>query len=1183
MRFSILGPLEVIRDGRALALGGAKQRSLIAILILHANEQVSSDSLIEELWRDSPPATAGKTLQTYISHLRKLLEPERVAGEPWRLLLTVHSSYSLRVEPDQLDSLRFERLVRDARTAIASRNHDRGRVKLETALGLWRGPVLGDMASEPFARSEAARLEALRLSALELRVATDLELGRHAEIAPEIEEAVRTYPFREGFTGHLMVALYRSGRQADALSAFQRLREALVDELGIEPSPDLQDLYQRVLRQDPALRPPESSTAAASPRPSGGIGDADARPRVAGGLPLVGRDRELEMLRAQWNLARGGTFRFATIGGEPGIGKSRLAREVVVLARDEGATVLVGHCAEEPLLPYQPFVEALRENPEVIEMVDLPTPTGRDRLLRLIPDSMDGSESLDPSDEDHELSRYQLFDAVTSMFTAASQRTPLLVVLEDLHWVDKATFALLNHVARVPDIPLLILGTYRQSDVSDRHPVARLLSDLHASRRLEHIALESLDAKSIARMTSLIVSGEPRSKFVEALTDMTDGNPFYIEELLRHLIDTGALDPSGDLWPDSESLEEAGIPHSVRVIIRRRLLRLSDSASDVLAQGSVLGRQFDFHMLGGLAGMEEELIPVVEEAVSAGLLIEKKTTWAANYAFSHALVRRTLYDGLSQPRRQRLHLRAAELIEASAEPGFGTISAAAAHIHLAGSAAENDVAIPRLMAASEAASSVYAWDDAIAHLRLVLERLRRSGAPREDRAALAERIGALTYATGAEYELGLACLREALDHFEAIGDERSAARVHSRLGLQLATYPTVMDIPAALSHYHAAKDVLGEDESVTAGYLYLGMAIAAVFALETRSIGAASARAVELAETIGNEQLVQSTEYSRCWYLFNQGRLAESFGLNDRIWERARRLDNTRTAAWCAFGRSIWSGIYLANPIEAEAWCTRGLALPDLTAFSRQHKNLLDRKGEVYGTRGDLARARESLADVGENSVVERLVHFWDGEWERAERAWADAEAADLRAGNRLEAALNCYWLGRVRRVGDRPEAGLDALQRGLTMALDGPQVPLELMLRTEIAEACLDMRQLDDARSHLNRCREILATGEDWGGRAGQVSLAEARLRSLDDRGPEADRDFAEAIELLTRWSLVWEEAEGHLGWARALIEAGRAGESREHIAIVKDTYLRIDAGTRWSERATAAGDPQGSISTTL
>src|SRR5918994_5128882 len=250
MDFRLLGPLEVAEHDRLLALGGIKQRSLLAILLLHANELVSSDRLIDELWGDASPRTAGKALQVHVSRLRKQLGAGRLATHP--------PGYVLRVDPSELDLARFERLLEEARQADARRAAQ----KLREALALWRGPALADLAYEPFAQVEIARLDELRLAVLEQRIDADLALGRHAELVGELEALIARQPLREGLRGQLMLALYRSARQAEALDAYRAARRELSDELGLEPSEQLKRLEQAILRQDPALDLPDRA-----PRP----------------------------------------------------------------------------------------------------------------------------------------------------------------------------------------------------------------------------------------------------------------------------------------------------------------------------------------------------------------------------------------------------------------------------------------------------------------------------------------------------------------------------------------------------------------------------------------------------------------------------------------------------------------------------------------------------------------------------------------------------------------------------------------------------------------------------------------------------------------------------------------------------------------------------------------------------
>ncbi len=262
MEFRLLGPLEVSDHGRALELGGRKRRALLALLLLHVNEVVSSDRLIEELWGEEPPQAAATALHGHVSRLRKLLAGE---GSSEQLLVTRPPGYMLQLEPEQLDLQRFERLRAEARAARSNSDLAGASTALQAALSLWRGPALGDLAYERFAQTEVNRLEELRLATIEERIDADLALGRHGDLISELELLVSEHPLREGFRAQLMLALYRSGRQAEALQVYQQARAALVGELGIEPGQPLRELQQAILRQDESLdaprEPPPSESA----------------------------------------------------------------------------------------------------------------------------------------------------------------------------------------------------------------------------------------------------------------------------------------------------------------------------------------------------------------------------------------------------------------------------------------------------------------------------------------------------------------------------------------------------------------------------------------------------------------------------------------------------------------------------------------------------------------------------------------------------------------------------------------------------------------------------------------------------------------------------------------------------------------------------------------------------------
>lgn len=740
LEFRMLGPLEVRRAGNALPLPPGRPRALLALLLLRANTVVSSDQLIDELWRGDPPRTAAHALQVHVANLRKLLGEHQ--GAP--VIATRRPGYVLEIASDQCDARRFEELSASAGRALDEGRADEAAVLFADALALWRGPVLADLAGEPFVTADATRLDELRLATMERRVEAELALGHHAEVTGELEALVQQHPLRERLWAHLMVALYRSGRQADALAAYQRVRTVLAEELGLEPTPELRRLESAVLRQDPELLADGGRNEAAT-RVTRANETASLPPRL-GFLPAVGffgRDAELQRLADRYAAAAGGTGGVVVVAGDPGMGKTRLIEEVAAQATKHGARVLWGQCYEGDWSPpYAPFAEALGSNPGDPDQLRADLGGGGPALAQLVPElrrivpDLPEAVPLAPDEE-----RFRLIDAAGQYLVAASRRTPIVICLDDLQWADQATLGLMRSVARLAARNrILILGTYRDVEVHADHPLAITLQALTRETSFDRIHLEGLDPAGTTALLSALGEHQVDEHIGAAWTAETEGNPFFIAELARHLIEEGHLyrDPDGR-WTTDRPLQELDVPDTVRDVISRRLSRLSEEARQVLRVACVFEGPFRFDVIASVARLDADAaLDAVDDAIAAQLILPAGAD--DTYRFHHALIRHTLYRQLGSSRRLRLHRQVAEALEAASggSPTPAQAGEIAAEYLRSAPLPGADRGVDVALIAADHAQASGGHDEAVRFLRIALDLLPEQD-PRRPR--LAGRLG----------------------------------------------------------------------------------------------------------------------------------------------------------------------------------------------------------------------------------------------------------------------------------------------------------------------------------------------------------------------------------------------------------------------------------------------------------
>jgi class 3 adenylate cyclase len=884
------------------------------------------------------------------------------------------------------------------------------------------------------------------------------------------------------------------------------------------------------------------------------VGAAPLPARLVGGMGeglfgFLGRDAELEALGAGWKAAGSdGRLQFVLISGEPGIGKTTLVAQSARALHAAGATVLYGGCEEGLAVPYQPWISALTplvdDNPQLTgQLLDVHA-GALQRMLPAVAHPI-GSVGAVPGDADTE--RLLRLDAVVSVLAAASADSPLLLVLDDLHWADAASLQLLRHVVASGDrVRALMVGTYRDSELSRGHPLVSHLAALRREPSTRRIDLGGLNDHEVVELIEAAAGydiGDDGVQLAHAVRQETDGNPFFVTELLRHLAESGAIVEGADgRYVLREAPGGMDLPGSVRDVVGERVARLGEDTVRVLSSASVIGREFDVALLASVTDLDDEtLLDILDGAATAALLVASDDDPGA-YRFAHALVQHTLYADLSAARRQRLHLRVAQALEAAGDVERH-LGALARHWIAATKLADVGTAVDYARRAGDAALAALAPDDALSWYEQGLELLDRQAGP-DERRRCQLLIGAANALASAGSTDRKATLRAAGELAVRLGDVDLLVEA-ALAGLGGIDFMSEPD-PARVAVIEAALAAVGPDDSAARAHLLAALsdeldprqwqrrrALAdeakgivkrlgderALLAISNRSGAIASPdtvvgglqwalEAVAVSDRAGGPLEQVSTRMSAAFYAMSSGDAETGKGLLQHTVAVAERT-RLPMLAWWAETVSATLQVLSGELVTAEARAGRGL-----DAGMRAD---IDVAFATYGAQLYAIRYQQGRLGEIEEIVVQGM---------------RDSPTIPV---FRIAVARILCELGRQAEVA--PLIGTDLLTY-----LDG--LPFDvawLSAAAQVADTAADIGAHADAERLLVRMEPYRHFfGYNMATMEGALARPMGRMAALLGRWDDADGLFAEALDLHRRFAAPYWVARTKLDWAEARLASG-------------------------------------------
>ena len=860
------------------------------------------------------------------------------------------------------------------------------------------------------------------------------------------------------------------------------------------------------------------------------------------------------------------------ISGEPGIGKTRLADELANHARARGVRVVWGRCWQEDGAPaYWPWLQILRAcldsiDPEqrhsILESEVAPH-IGED-IAQIIPElrpMLEPRRSASAPKLDPERARFRMFDSVATLLKQFARSKATLFVLDDLHDADQPSLMMLRFVARqLAETGILIVGTHREAEVRQSPALSKLFADL--GRDARSIPLAGFSEGETAELVERSGIQTADGQLVSRLHAATDGNPLFVDGIVRILI---AEHSAGH---EVSSHHDFKIPDSVREAIRQRLTALSDDANSLLKAAAAIGNEFEAGLCERVVGLSGDVLgQLFEEASSGGIA---KSLGQGRYRFAHPLIRSAIYDGLGSAERVELHRQIAVALEGLYRENVEDhLAELAHHFRQAAPSGLADRAIDYSTRAGEAAFAAFAYEGAVRHWEAALNLMESQAVEAERQACLEMRLSQAWFPIDPAQMNH--CLERAIRLFEYAEQPEASAAARAHLALQYVKTDdeTITNIPLATEHLLRIEQAIAQMPETSHAVLvyFMAKSLSAANSLHRAEGAMAAQRGMELSERVGDVAQWAPFAFFFAKYLLFCGRMKESLALLDLARERADQIEPLLRLR--AAEHRSYVLLRLWDPATAQVWIHEfsGFRVAELPFHSRMLAEQLCAALLIAGELGEaaplIARARKP--------VLEGMLAFRLGDWDRAELVWTEGLSRCKKAGARDPASDYVANLAELHLARGQYPSAESLLLQSLGVALDAPQVQLELHTRASLARIYAEMDRLDEARAHLARCQEILSEGEDWRGLRGHVERADAVVEACGGNLEVATKHFIDAATIFHRYTLPWEEAETLHLWGRALVRAGEAAHASEKFDTAIEILRHHSAGQCWIDRTVA------------